>query len=48
MTAIPVLHTERLALRGWSVEDFDAYPEMVCDPEVVCFLLTDLQSRADA
>jgi RimJ/RimL family protein N-acetyltransferase len=35
---IPVLHTERLLLRGWRPPDFEAHAEMCADPEVQRFL----------
>lgn len=48
MHSIPVLETERLILRGWYSDDFDAYAEMVAHPEVGRFLPTGVQTRADA
>ena len=35
---VPVIETERLLLRGLSAEDFNAYADMVADPEVTRYL----------
>ena len=35
---IPVLETERLRLRGFTLEDFDDYAAMMADPEVMRFI----------
>ncbi|AFY35817.1 GNAT family N-acetyltransferase [Calothrix sp. PCC 7507] len=35
---IPQLETQRLILRGWREEDFDAYSEMCGDPEVMRYI----------
>jgi RimJ/RimL family protein N-acetyltransferase len=35
---IPVIETERLVMRGWQEDDFDAYAEANADPEVQRFL----------
>src|SRR4051812_945036 len=35
---IPTLETERLLLRPYSVDDFEAYAEMWADPDVVRFI----------
>ena len=47
MTAVPVLETERLILRGWHDEDFNAYAEIFCDPETTRFI-SKLPTRQDA
>jgi RimJ/RimL family protein N-acetyltransferase len=36
--AIPVLHTERLVLRGFTAADVEPFAEIVADPEVVRFI----------
>ena len=38
MCDVPPLATERLLLRGFEARDFDAYAEMMADPEVARFL----------
>lgn len=49
MIDVPVLFTDRLLLRGLEQRDFDAYAEMMADPEVTRFLGTgEPLSRADA
>ena len=35
---VPVLHTERLLLRGFTHEDFEPFARIVSDPEVVRYL----------
>jgi RimJ/RimL family protein N-acetyltransferase len=35
---IPVLHTERLILRGFTQDDFEPFAAIVADPEVVRYL----------
>lgn len=46
---VPELQTERLLLRGFRADDFDAYAEMMADPEVTRFLADGRPlSRADA
>ena len=41
MTAVPVLETPRLRLRGWQAEDFDAFAAMMADSDVARFLTLD-------
>jgi RimJ/RimL family protein N-acetyltransferase len=38
MIQIPTIETDRLLLRGLANEDFDAYAEILADPEVARFL----------
>ena len=38
MIEIPVLQTERLTLRAFTDDDFEAYAEMLADPEVMKYL----------
>src|SRR3954466_11834058 len=46
-TEIPSVETERLILRGWRNEDFEAYAAMLADPEVGR-TLGGVQTRTDA
>ena len=49
MIDVPVLFTDRLLLRGLEQRDFDAYAEMMADPDVTRFLGTgEPLSRGDA
>ena len=49
MMEIPTLTTERLLLRAFRLRDFDAYADIVADPEVTRFLGDGRPvSRADA
>lgn len=49
MTFVPLLHTERLLLRGFEARDFDAYAAMMADPEVTRYLADGRPlSRVDA
>jgi RimJ/RimL family protein N-acetyltransferase len=41
LSAVPVIETERLLLRGWREEDLDALAAMMADPEVARFLTSD-------
>jgi RimJ/RimL family protein N-acetyltransferase len=46
---VPELQTERLLLRGFRADDFEAYAEMMADPDVTRFLGDGRPlSRADA
>jgi len=45
---IPVLETERLILRGFGPQDFEAYAAMMADPDVARFIAPAPMSRADA
>ncbi|MGY9104942.1 MAG: GNAT family N-acetyltransferase, partial [Alphaproteobacteria bacterium] len=47
MTAVPILETERLILRDWRAEDFDAYAEIFRDPETTRFI-SKLPTRQEA
>jgi RimJ/RimL family protein N-acetyltransferase len=44
----PVLETERLILRGWKPEDFEAYARFMADADVVRYLTGEPLSRNDA
>jgi RimJ/RimL family protein N-acetyltransferase len=52
MRSIPVLEiqleTERLLLRMWREDDFEAYAEICADPEVMRYLGGKPLSRLDA
>ncbi|HAG80774.1 MAG TPA: GNAT family N-acetyltransferase [Cyanobacteria bacterium UBA12227] len=45
---IPQLKTQRLILREWRAEDFDAYAEMCGDPEVMRYMGGKPLSRQEA
>lgn len=45
---IPQLETERLLLRAWKPEDFEAYARFMADPDVMRYLSGDPLSRGDA
>ena len=38
MIRYPLVETERLLLRGWRPEDFQAYAELLSDPDVATFI----------
>jgi RimJ/RimL family protein N-acetyltransferase len=44
----PVLETERLILRMWRNEDFEAYAEMCADPDVMRYLGGKTMTRLEA
>lgn len=49
MTPIPQLMTDRLLMRGFSEDDFEAYAAMMADPEVSRYLMDGRPlSRAEA
>lgn len=48
MTDIPVLETERLILRGFRREDFDAYAAMWADPEVIRYIGGQRRTEEDS
>ena len=45
---IPQLETERLLLRAWKPDDFEAYARFMADPEVTRYSAGEPMSRADA
>lgn len=45
---IPTLETERLVLRAWKPDDFEAYARFMADAEVMRHLTGEPMSRADA
>jgi RimJ/RimL family protein N-acetyltransferase len=45
---IPQLETERLLLRPWKPEDFEAYARFMADPDVTRYLTGEPMSRVDA
>jgi len=45
---IPQLETERLVLRAWKPEDFEAHARFMADPDVTRYLSGDPLSRNDA
>lgn len=45
---IPTLETERLVLRGFTLEDFEAHARCMADPDVARYLTGEPMSRADA
>ncbi|HUO94044.1 MAG TPA: GNAT family N-acetyltransferase [Rhizomicrobium sp.] len=47
-TMIPQIETERLVLRAWKAEDFEAYARFMADPEVTRYLTGEPMARNDA
>lgn len=45
---IPTLETERLLLRAWKPEDFEAYARFMADADVMRYLTGEPMSRNDA
>ena len=47
-TGVPVLETQRLTLREFRLEDFEAFAEMWADPEVVAHISGVVRTRSES